>query len=221
MFSYTEFQINTDNRAISGMILGYGIPHPTKLSEQSNRWLQNKISDNDNILLANEAKIIHSKPGSVSFQVPDTFQLIQCILYNNFIPTELRKIVNTYYGEDGPIENLMYSLLAKLVHDLHTNILNKYTLPYENYSPKEFTGWLYYRFPISIKYIGGLLCLPTCKESIISPKLFYKFYKDVNKLGVDFVAPAIDKNAAPSLIPLRRSWRTSDTYELSTEYPDD
>ena len=115
-------------------------------------------------------------------------------------------------------ENLLYSLLAKLVYELKTNVFTKYLLPYADHTPKNFTLWLKYIFPISIRYIYRPLCLPLDNEPTVSPALFYKFYKEVNELGDDFIPPLFDKNKPPSLAPLRRP---SSSYELSTEYPDD
>ncbi len=207
------------HRLISDKILGHYTTNTDELNEYYQRWLQNTILDNNNILIANNAKIIHSYLGSMTIQLPNTSQLLQCILYNNYVPSELRKIIDDYYGEDGPTEKLMYTLLAKSVYYLKTNVLTESDLPYADNEPRIFTIWLKYYFKIYINYYIGRILY---KEPFISPKLFYKFYKEVNKLDDDFVPPLTDKNKAPSLIPiLPVNLRPSTSYELSTEYPDD
>ena len=144
--------------------------------------------------------------------------ILQCILYNNYVPSELRKIINDYYGEEGPTENLMYTFLAKLVYELKNNVFTEASLPYADHSPKAFVLWLNYNFRISVYRCNKEF---SYNEPTVSPALFYKFYKEVNELGDDFVPPLFYKNKPPSLAPLRRNLRPSSSYELSTEYPDD
>ena len=186
--SKTYLGINVDYRLISGELLVHC--NETDV-DKTQWWFQRQIYDNVDILSDNcVISVPFSAKGEMIFHLPDLNELLRCILYKNFIPIELIKIVDTYYGDYASVEHFMYLILAKLLYKLNSNVPGYRQLPFANSKPSVFTSWLYYMYPI---YIRHAVTKDTIKFmtffSNISPTLFYKYYKEVNNLGDDFQVP--------------------------------
>ncbi len=155
--------------------------------------IQNETCDNIDIIKSTCIEPKSLRKVEMVFNVIDINQILQCILYKNFIPIELIKIVETYYGDHGSVERLMYHILAKLIYKLHFNSHYKKPLPYSNYSNSSFTDWLRYEYKIYTSYTETLENIKEAPFCVLSPNLFYKYFKEVNNLGDDFVIPVMNE----------------------------
>jgi len=147
-------------------------------------------------------------PKTLEIQVQNTAIHLYACLYKNYVPIELIKIVDTYYGYEGPTEGIIYPFIAKMIGTLLSQSnpnSASWKLPYRNSSPNDFTSMLYWNFGFGV----GVRKLPFdqrdetqqsyCKYTI-HPDLFYNIYKSVNHCD-DFVPPERTDAMPPSLIP--------------------
>lgn len=199
--SKTYLGVSVNHRIISGEQLAYS--HETNV-EKSNWWLQCEIYNNMDILTENCVKSIPlTIKGEMIFHLPDLNELLRCILYKHFVPIELIKIVDTYYGDYASVERLMYSILAKLVYKLNSYDFGyKRTMPCADHTPYSFSRWLQYDYPIYMRHAETKEeILMTMIFEKMSPTLFYKYYKELNNLGDDFEVPMMSDDIDSCIYP--------------------
>lgn len=182
------------------------------------RWpTKHKIRDIFKELKAKGATYEFTGPKFVCLKVPQTLIHLHASLVSHNVPIELIKIVENYYGKDGPAEGIIYPLISKLIY----NILSLYdlrttryfhSLPPENITSREFSASLYWQFCFGI---GRIISdddtaslsdfndgnITKFKKFDLNPALFYRIYTEVNQLSGIFTPPRRLYPAPPSLAP--------------------
>ncbi len=184
--------------------------HPCDHIRTFNNRLVYKMIEN---LVSSGLDVSIVNPKTLVIQLQATAIQLYASLYRNYVPIELIKIVDTYYGSQGPSEGIIYPFIAKMIGSLLSNYSKPYTngafwnLPYRNTAPSDFTSTLYWNFGFGVGYRQSPFDEENAAEILndytkytIHPELFYTIYKSVNHLD-DFVPPERTDAMPPSLIP--------------------
>ena len=138
---------------------------------------------------------------SQTFNTKDHSQIVDCSLFCHYIPVELRKIIQSYFGEDNQAETA-YIHIAKCAQSsliyyniLYTGVVLSTLMPEINLTPLEFTG--------SLQHCANLKLRKQVNSEekcifIIEPK---RFYKTFSLFDATFEPRLRPSGAPPMLIP--------------------